>query len=68
MGPDGVDFATFAGESMAELMKFAPVKKADALKMDEFMKLRDPNWIGVQHPDLRDYNKKSKTRNKKIIY
>jgi hypothetical protein len=60
MGPDGVDFATFAGESMAELMKFAPVKKADALKMDEFMKLRDPNWIGVQHPDLRDYIKKVK--------
>lgn len=55
MGPDGVDFATFAGESMAELMKFAPVKKADALKADEFMKLRDPNWIGVKHPDLRDY-------------
>ncbi|MDF1830675.1 hypothetical protein [Cycloclasticus pugetii] len=59
MANDGADFTAFESEVMAEMMKFAPVTKKAAKTFDKEMKILDPNWIGVQHPKLRDYIKKS---------
>lgn len=59
MANDGADFTAFESEVMAEMMKFAPVTKKAAKTFDKEMQILDPNWIGVQHPKLRDYIKKS---------
>ena len=64
MANDGADFTKFESETLAEMMKYAPVTKKAAKQFDDEMKIIDPNWIGVQHPDFRFYigNSKPKVR------
>ena len=57
MSPDAVDFADFTSEVMAEMVKFAPIKKSDVIQYDKYMKAYDPNWVGLESPDLRSYLK-----------
>ena len=57
MSPDAVDFADFTSEVMAEMVKFAPIKKSDVIQYDQYMKAYDPNWVGLESPDLRPYLK-----------
>ena len=59
MSPESLDFTNFAAETMAEMMKFAPVTKANALQFDDLMLKTDPNWPGVQSKGLREYVKKA---------
>ena len=55
MAPDATDFTDFGAATMAELVKFAPIKKKDAKLFDAGMKKVDKNWPGVLFPDLRSY-------------
>ncbi len=55
MAPDATDFTDFGAATMAELVKFAPIKKKDAKLFDAGMKKVDKNWPGVLSPDLRSY-------------
>jgi len=65
MAPNAVDFTNFAAETMAEMMKFAPVTKANALQFDDLMLKTDPNWPGVQSKGLREYVKKASSNIRK---
>lgn len=65
MAPDANDFATFTGETMAEMVKGAPIKAADAANFDEVMRAIDPNFVGVNSPMLRDWVKNTTSPNRK---
>ena len=53
MAPDANDFATFTGETVAEMMKSAPVTRQAAADFDAVMRTIDPEFVGVHSPLLR---------------
>lgn len=55
MNPKAIDFQEMQTSAVAESIKFAPISKKDAKKFDEQMKKKDPDFVGVLSPDLRQY-------------
>ena len=55
MGPDAVDFATFTGQALGEMLPSAKIKKSAAKSMDAFMRKKDPSWPGVQSEKIGEY-------------
>lgn len=54
MAPDALDFATFTGATLAEMMPFAKVRKSDANAFDRVMRDNvDPEFPGVFSDKLR---------------
>jgi hypothetical protein len=55
MAPNANDFATFTGETIAEMMPFAKVSASNAKKFDETMTAQDPSFPGVFSDRLREW-------------
>lgn len=54
MAPDALDFATFTGATLAEMIPFSKIKKADAKSFDRLMRENvDPEFPGVFSDNLR---------------
>jgi hypothetical protein len=65
MAPDANDFATFTGGAMAEMVRNAPIKKADAEKFDAAMLNKAPDFVGVGSPLLRQWVETTTAPNRK---
>jgi hypothetical protein len=65
MAPDANDFATFTGATMAEMVRNAPIKAADASKFDEMMLAIDPEFVGIKSPLLRQWAETTSSPNRK---
>lgn len=65
MAPDANDFATFTGETMAEMVRNAPIKKSDADNFDAVMRAKIPDFVGVRSPLLRQWAKTTTSPNRK---
>ena len=67
MGGDGLDFSTMALDTVISAMPAAKVLKKDIKDFDKDIRNKvivggdgkkrkiDPNWIGITHPDIREY-------------
>lgn len=55
MAPDANDFATMTGEAMAELVQGTKITKKAANTFDKAMKKIDPEFVGVNSPNLREW-------------
>jgi hypothetical protein len=55
MSPDANDFATMTGASVGELVQAKGIPRATAVEFDGIMKSADPNFVGVNSPDLRKW-------------
>lgn len=67
MAPDANDFATFTGATMAEMVKNAPIKAADAASFDEKMLAVDPDFVGINSPLLRQWVESTSSPNRKTF-
>jgi hypothetical protein len=67
MAPDANDFATMTGATMAEMVKNAPIKKADASKFDAMMLAIDPDFVGIESPLLRQWAETTSSPNRKAF-
>ena len=58
MAPKGIDFSTHVFEKILSMLPYSKISKADAQKIDEHMrkgKEGDPQWPGINSPDLPKY-------------
>ena len=55
MNPVAIDFQSMQAEALAEQLKLNPVTKEAAKVFDEQFKKIDPNFVGVNSPDLRKH-------------
>lgn len=55
MSPDANDFATMTGAAVGELVQAKGIPRATAVEFDGIMKSADPNFVGVNSPDLRKW-------------
>jgi hypothetical protein len=55
MSPNANDFATMTGEAAGKYIQATGVPRATAAKFDEIMRSADPEFVGVNSPDLSNY-------------
>lgn len=78
MGKDSIDFATFPAEALAGQIPYSKIPIKDRLEFDKIMKeggavrgfekdkpyTGDPDWVGLDSPDLQEYLGKQSTPSK----
>jgi len=67
MAPNANDFATMTGAAMAELVKGSKFTKKTAKEFDEAMKAFDPNFVGLNSPDLTEWAVSTSSPNRKMF-
>lgn len=67
MAPDANDFATFTGEIFAELVDPSKITKKAKKIFDKNMRLKDPTFVGLDSPKLRDWVAKASPENRKTF-
>lgn len=55
MSPDANDFATMTGGSVGEIVQQLGVPSKTAAEFDEIMRAADPDFVGVNSPNLRQW-------------
>lgn len=55
MGGSGIDFATFTTETFLNALPQAKISAKNAEKIDEFMRSKFPDWVGIKSPKLREH-------------
>jgi len=67
MAPNANDFATMTGAAMAELVKGSKFTKKTAKEFDKAMKAFDPNFVGLNSPDLTEWAVSTSSPNRKMF-